>query len=486
MCCNFVRRDHHYSTSSLISNGYEVSTCPWRRCPHTLGIYIDDSLTRRTFGNKVFKYLRAAEICDLASDHNIAFAVNSDTSIAQVDRNDMISKIQNTGRKVFVISMHGNIRMDDLRRMLAKDLSDPSLPLTDADFHAYRTSHEFNRFQAHQQIIPPVLRESKFLTYGVNQCVPFQRETLPIVAAFDRCVYRACIDTDYYDIAALESLSGNPRLSQAVAIVEIRISSPTQQARARSQIEFAKFLATHASHEHITKPYGTFALRSVYPGETTHYLVTELPRKNLSVFFQSTDPQSTDSWLHRQLHGLTAALALIHMPTNGRFGIHHDIRPTKIAVCWNGEFTFKLAPSPQSRVVAQDGQALSGNSATVSPYHPPESTSGLSLSRRHDVWSLGCLLLETIVWYTKGKEAYTHFLETASGKDRPQHWFIVESGQLVLQAAVKKQLATLQACGNGKWAYMVGIIRRMLATDPSSRITASELVIALRDSTRPS
>lgn len=435
----------------------------------TLGTYIRDVRTSRSFGGKVFQYLRAAEIRELASDHNIAFAVNSDTSIVQEDRNRMVSKIRSTARKVFLISVHGYIRMKDLRH-----------------FSDYRNTHEFARFQRHQYIIPSVLRESAFLTYGIDQCVPIHREDAPFTSAIDRLVYRAYIDTDYYDIATLEGRPDNPELSRSLAVMEIRISSPAQVSHARSQIEFAQFLATHASHEHITKPYATFALRSMYPGETTHYLITEFPRGNLLAYFKATVPQPADDWMRRQLRGLAAALDLIHTPTNVRFGIHHDIRPKMVAVCSAQDgFTFKLAPSSQSRIIAQDGQALPGTSAMISSYHPPESTNGLALSRSHDIWSLGCVFLETMVWYTQGTKAYTDFLEAACGKDRPRYWFAVEKGQVVLRGIVKQQLDMLEIRKKGKWANLVGVIRMMLATDASWRITASELVAAFNHPSRP-
>lgn len=451
-----------------------------------LKAYIDSARTKRTFGKEVSFYLRANEIRQLASDQNINIVVSSDTTLKSGEKYSLKDQIRDSARKAFLIAVSGSICMEDLFALISKGLKDEdlNLPLTHGDLATYRNCIGFSRFQSHQQwLIPPVLSESTFLTYGVDRCVPIQREESPIIPGTGSRIYRASVDTDYYEIASLKSLPNDPSLSQRLAVHEINTASPEQQEHAQNRIQVAKFIATHVQHEHVVKPFGSFALRSTFPGETMQYILTELHDADLSILYKRNKPPSAaDDWIRRQVRGLAGALALMHTPRDGDFAVHHGIKSQTIAVFSQ---QCKLSLSTRCRIQASDNSGIVSISPAVSPYSPPETTSGYLTGRPHDVWSLGCVFLELMVWCTQGQNECRDFIEAAGGKYAPQYWFLEEGGETVLQKIVKQQLNTLQGWEQGKWVNFVLVIRRMLATDVSSRITANQLVAALNSSTRP-
>lgn len=471
---------------------------------HTdLHSYIESALTTRMFGSKAFKYLRAAEIRELTSDHNIDIVVKCGTLrfLPGHAKEELGKQARSTARILFLITVAADLPMSNLCLLLLhRGLNDQNLPITNVTYDALEERVKLKEFQALQHLIPPVLKESTFLTSGVDSTLPIEIKSV-FAPGTTRRMYRAYMDTEYYKIRTLEQQADDPSLSRMLAVIEINTATPEQESRARSKIEFAQFLADRVHHEHIARSFGTFALSYMFPGETTQYLIAERPVGNLKYYILKRDPQThhhkkhpalpTDYWLRKQVCGLAKALADIHTPTNGRFGIHHDIRPENILLFeeTGQAFTLKFGGSGLAKVHARELEEHQHTSATLgvtmSPYLPPEASNGQPLFRAHDIWSLGCVFLELLMWYTEGQAAYRSFVTAACGKDRTQCWFLVENERIFLQPIIRNQLDALEAVQQGKWAGLACMIRRMLTIDASSRIEAGELSSALYTLLKP-
>lgn len=135
-------------------------------------------------------------------------------------------------------------------------------------------------------------------------------------------------------------------------------------------------------------------------------------------------------WISRQFHGLIRAVKTIHeglveydrsatLQPEGvrRYGRHGDIRPDNIL--W-----FKSTSDPFGILVLSDmglstfnrenskSNQPNGVQFQIPGYHPPESVlEGGKINRTFDIWTLGCLFLEVIVWTLGGANLRAQFEE---------------------------------------------------------------------------
>ncbi|KAK1522511.1 CMGC protein kinase [Colletotrichum costaricense] len=131
-------------------------------------------------------------------------------------------------------------------------------------------------------------------------------------------------------------------------------------------------------------------------------------------------------WTVDQIRGITGALSFIHDPKdedlrhpNGQplYGRHGDIKPENI-LWFKSEGLGKLVLSDLglTRTHRQESRSnRPGENIPVSPnYRPPEcDMEGVKgrISRSFDIWTLGCLILEFMVWVLDGWEGYEKFKE---------------------------------------------------------------------------
>ncbi|KAI5920485.1 kinase-like domain-containing protein [Camillea tinctor] len=146
---------------------------------------------------------------------------------------------------------------------------------------------------------------------------------------------------------------------------------------------------------------------------------------NLSTFWKTSQPERNPSfvrWLADQFLGITRAVLTIHEPDHLKedsplYGRHGDIKPDNI-LC----YTVKGCDYKRL-VVADFGLSSIHHEATrtyvpdtrkpVTPgYRPPESdtiVSNCQISRNYDIWTLGCLFMEILVWYLGNNEMLLKF-----------------------------------------------------------------------------
>jgi serine/threonine protein kinase len=102
------------------------------------------------------------------------------------------------------------------------------------------------------------------------------------------------------------------------------------------------------------------------------------------------------------------------------------------------------------------------------------------------MWSLGCVYLEIIVWFTEGYEALRTFRDSRETEVTP-HGLVDEgfyyddgSGILQLRDPVVKKIEYLSQSCEGGLKDIVDTIPSLLKIDPKDRLTASQLVQKLR------
>ncbi|KAK1657021.1 kinase-like domain-containing protein [Colletotrichum godetiae] len=179
-------------------------------------------------------------------------------------------------------------------------------------------------------------------------------------------------------------------------------------------------------HPHIVTLLATFTRRT--NGTTEYLLLFPWAECDLLKFWERQSSLERNHefflWVVGQICGIAEALSYIHDPNdtdhldaNGKrlYGRHGDIKPENIL--WfksRGRGTLVLSDLGLTRTHGQESRSnRPGAEIPVSPnYRPPEcdieGNEG-RISRSFDIWTLGCLILEFIVWTLDGWKGYQEF-----------------------------------------------------------------------------
>ena len=257
------------------------------------------------------------------------------------------------------------------------------------------------------------------------------------------------------------------------------------------------------SHPHIVTHLATWTQ------DERHYMLFPYALCNLREYMgQNTFVRKDAVWLLHQFHGMAGAVKRIHdlsvveaqtaslNPDERRTAWHHDIKPENILF-------FKDVSSSQGIFRISDWGSAKVNLYRTRSYHtkspigtltyePPEYTYDGKTSRPYDLWSLGCVFLEILVWAAFGCEGVEAFSgqrddkrNTKSGTsstndDTFWHKF---GNEYQLRRNVVTQLDDLEKefgkSGALPFKEVVGYVRRMLETKTLVRIKALELHDAL-------
>jgi serine/threonine protein kinase len=197
-------------------------------------------------------------------------------------------------------------------------------------------------------------------------------------------------------------------------------------------------------HNHLIKLLATYKFRGQY------HLMFPFASSNLRQYWEETEPHlslENLNWWLKQMLGLASALCTIHnfhsaMPSNRivqnsqpdhflrtrkmvmsreeeRYGRHGDLKPENIL--WFG--ATESAPDNLGILQIADlglgafhrlgsRSNVEAKSVGGSPtYVPPECALDLPISRAYDIWSLGCIFLECVIWLLEGPKGLGDFAD---------------------------------------------------------------------------
>jgi serine/threonine protein kinase len=172
-------------------------------------------------------------------------------------------------------------------------------------------------------------------------------------------------------------------------------------------------------HPHLIKATAYFKL-----GPKHYFIFPWAESGNLWDFWEK-DPQPLDSgylkWVFTQLLGLAWAIRELHHSSNDGAWRHGDLKPENI-MCFEDKSNVKnsgrcilvIADVGLARVhaMATDNRPdpTSTQSGTVM-YWPPgrELPQQQARTRRYDIWSLGCIYLEFLIWLLYGTSGLRRF-----------------------------------------------------------------------------
>ena len=151
---------------------------------------------------------------------------------------------------------------------------------------------------------------------------------------------------------------------------------------------------------------------------------------NLREFWNREDSQPLTAelitWVLQQLLGLAGALKAVHNFSENQFGRHGDLKPENILV-FTGVDGWQVSAHPVGeRGILQiadvglakfhEAMTIDRNVATNTKsgtgiYEPPETDlcPERPRSRKFDIWSMGCIFLEFMIWLLRGSKEVERF-----------------------------------------------------------------------------
>ena len=184
-------------------------------------------------------------------------------------------------------------------------------------------------------------------------------------------------------------------------------------------------LARRLKHPHIIRFIGGFR-----QGSTSHILFEWADGGNLRSYWNHEKNWSRDrtliSWTIGQIAGLVAALGQLHHNLSGGTlnGRHGDLKPENILRSSGAQRgIFQIADLGTAQVHSLPTHSRKKRSVIPGGtlrYRPPQADS--RMSRSYDMWSMGCIILEWIIWLVYGTEELSNFHEQAFPDEFDAFW----------------------------------------------------------------
>ncbi|KAM6516335.1 hypothetical protein FALCPG4_014518 [Fusarium falciforme] len=176
------------------------------------------------------------------------------------------------------------------------------------------------------------------------------------------------------------------------------------------------------NHLHLIRPVAICTR-----GKQAYFFFPWAEGGDLYSFWKGTDPTGVENlvpWMLEQMVGLSNALELLA----DKGCRHSDLKPQNILLFPGGgtKGTLKITDVGLSKFhIMATSRRVKGTTAkyTTERYSPPEfhqlseerlrehveGPGNLTLSRRFDIWSLGCVFVEFLIWARLGQKKYKRF-----------------------------------------------------------------------------
>jgi serine/threonine protein kinase len=281
------------------------------------------------------------------------------------------------------------------------------------------------------------------------------------------------------------------------------------------ETHISKILARY-EHPHLVRLLATYELSGRF------HLLFPYAKQNLHTYWEHHSRpkwnRETILWILKQFEGIVSGLSLIHhlrqstlgspeldndntsmTYSQGPFGYHGDIKPENIlwfndipgvgqeGVLQIGDFGLGKFRS-QLNVSKLDSQKAFGSRT----YEPPETALGGPVSSAGDMWSLGCIYLECIIWLLEGWARLEEFFDGRSlvvgeGIEDDKFYTLVKIAHGSAQGEVQGAIVrfSVQDWINGLYNHplcsslirdlLALVQKKLLVVDAKSRATSAQL-----------
>lgn len=208
-----------------------------------------------------------------------------------------------------------------------------------------------------------------------------------------------------------------------------------------------------------------------------YYLIFPWADANLEEFMTREYPNpdspprdaSLARWVSKQLSSLASGLKLIHssrirpdnkqeMPPVSKkiYGRHGDIKPPNILFFRSRDprpgggwslGIFKISDFGFTAFHRLESIMVPAHAVGLSPTYKAPECDGISVSPSSDLWSLGAVMLELMVWYVSGLEGYNAFNQRRRDDDmvimfdqpaQDKYFNITRTGAVEVKTSVRK------------------------------------------------
>ncbi|KAF5652004.1 serine threonine kinase [Fusarium sp. NRRL 25303] len=214
----------------------------------------------------------------------------------------------------------------------------------------------------------------------------------------------------------------------------------------------------------------------------------------------STEGMAAIIWMLNQMVGLSSALSLLA----DKGYRHGDLKPANILLFpeRSDSYCLKITDVGLSKLhILATSRRLNGTTAkaTTRRYSPPEfdllfdddgepveDSDDIKLSRKFDIWSLGCVFIEFLIWAKLGQQKYREFDRSMKGDRR--FW---DSAREALHSKVKERIQNLEGsikntpCDKAVQRILTLVLEQMLLVNSDDRGSASDIhkeLKSIRDS----
>ncbi|KAE9379781.1 kinase-like protein [Stipitochalara longipes BDJ] len=305
----------------------------------------------------------------------------------------------------------------------------------------------------------PRMDSGEYSVYGPDTILPFLNEQKIGVRGRDGEVHQEGAHGKVYSFEIYEEYRQFPHAKEYNKFARKELDSSSELAFTLENKNLDQ--ATTLQDRHIVK------MIKAYKHGDTFNLIFPLAKTNLDHLLRNPALDTSNS-IHgpvesrtawNQLLGITKALGRIGGPNGAETifgpsdkqqfqGVHFDLKPANILVdddgTWIisdfGQSTFRETTRSSSRVINQGG---------TDAYAPPEIDNLDSrFSRRYDVWSLGCIMLEVMAFVLLGHEGlhgekgldHVRFTRSSWSSRKDHRFFCQESPQG--KCVVKKEIVS--------------------------------------------
>ncbi|ETI26636.1 hypothetical protein G647_10397 [Cladophialophora carrionii CBS 160.54] len=248
--------------------------------------------------------------------------------------------------------------------------------------------------------------------------------------------------------------------------------------------------------------------------DEAHYILYDRARCNLRTYTTEVRRPDLDRphvlWFLRQLDGLARAIGHVHYskrptladptPADEKYGRHNDIKPENILVferAVNQNPVFKLTDFGLGVFTDAKVGNRSRETANVrgtQTYWAPDHDRKGKISRPFDMWALGCVYLELLVWlfgvfqdndgpsFETLRQEYPGRVPTAAedrfwyatGHGRRKEYHLKPAVTALIHELRTKHCAELRA-----FLHVIDAIEELLDCDPRKRMAADRLMVLL-------
>ncbi|KAL0769003.1 hypothetical protein CaCOL14_008311 [Colletotrichum acutatum] len=303
------------------------------------------------------------------------------------------------------------------------------------------------------QFLGPVFNEHQFrYSFRKEHRMPFLEQAGGHKESHFSTVGKWSIHQSHFKKSSKLRLSVDTHGHPVVAVKELKLvnMNPDQYERAAEAEAEVLQMIREMKHPHLIK-----AIAYYKRGDRYFIIFPWAEGGNLRDYWGKEPPRKLDAdfvgWVFGQLCGLASAMNKLHS-TKDSACRHGDLKPENI-LCF--ENTRTSDPFSQPFLVIADvglakvhilatemrNEATRTMSGTVM-YEPPEAvllfTKKQPRSRRYDVWSIGCIYFEFLIWLLYGKAELVRFGDDiAHPVNRTRQFFDVHGSGVAGAASIK-------------------------------------------------